>query len=156
MKLHFLSRLRYLNTHGSSLSIEQDLRWKFVLSWRPCLFPALVAPWLLPGRPISTEWSLRLKLDSECFSWPSPSSQLSQHGDNHGGLSCSATDGGWRWEVCDKTQPLLHRACKKQELPCPEKMQSCALNLLLYRGKKIPAQYKEIQISTPIIPSLLC
>lgn len=37
----------------------------FSLSWWH-----LVAPWF-PDGLVSMEWSLRLKLDSECFSWPS-------------------------------------------------------------------------------------
>lgn len=77
LEIQFLSRLRCLPSCGSSLSIEQDLWWKIIFCWWPCLLPALVAPWLLfkPSRTsgaISMRWRLGLKAGSECSPWPHP------------------------------------------------------------------------------------
>lgn len=104
----------------------------------PCLGSTLVA-----FQTIKNQWSHLHEVETRTqgrqwvFSLAS-SSWTSQPGDTHGDSAAGA--GGGRHVA----KPLLQRACRKQLLPCLVPMQSCGLNLLLHRRKKIPPQYKEI------------
>lgn len=147
----FPSSFKHLTWCGSSLSIEQDLGWRTVLCQCPCLLPTPVGPCLLlqPARTSKNQWAQLQGVDwhlsqaaSALLGLPHPHGHLSvgTHGDSAALPSMGAGGGRCGGE--------LDRPCREparsNNFPALCKRQSCGLNMLLCRGKKIPMQYKEI------------